>query len=293
MSALAGPSTLSCTGIYHLNCCTIRVPAGHAMIGTGGLLGRAEGVTHCVLVETREGLLLIDTGMGQRDCLSPSPFMRWMIAIGGFPRDLEETAYVQVQRLGYSPEDLRHIALTHFHFDHAGGLPDFPWAQVHLYLSEHEAITQPRDMYERYPYRREHWAHGPQWVAHALEGDDWYGFDCTSYVDLGGAGFCFVPLTGHTRGHSGVALHISGRWLLHCGDAYTYHGDVDPVHPSWPPHGRLARLFFGLNKAFRQIGTHSPRLRALRRAHGDQVALTCSHDPYDLELCRTLAWAKP
>ncbi len=279
--------------IRHLNCCTIRVPAGHAMIGTGGLLGRAEGVTHCVLVETNEGLLLIDTGMGRQDCLSPTFFMRWMIAVGGFPRDLHETAHAQVQQLGYAPQDVRHIALTHLHFDHAGGLPDFPWAQVHVYVEEHEAVTQPRDMYERYPYRREHWAHGPHWAPHALEGDDWYRFACTPYVDLGGAGFCFVPLTGHTRGHSGVALHTNGRWLLHCGDAYTYHGDVDPVHPSQPSYSRLFRLLFHLNKAFRQIGKHSPRLRALLDEHSDEVTLTCSHDPHDLEVCRTLAWAQP
>jgi glyoxylase-like metal-dependent hydrolase (beta-lactamase superfamily II) len=278
--------------IRHLNCCTIRVPAGHAMIGTGGLLGRAEGVTHCVLVETNEGLLLIDTGMGRQDCLSPTFFMRWMIAVGGFPRDLHETAHAQVQQLGYAPQDVRHIALTHLHFDHAGGLPDFPWAQVHVYVEEHEAVTQLRDMYERYPYRREHWAHGPHWAPHALEGDDWYRFACTPYVDLGGAGFCFVPLTGHTRGHSGVALHTNGRWLLHCGDAYTYHGDVDPVHPSQPSYSRLFRLLFHLNKAFRQIGKHSPRLRALLDEHRDEVTLTCSHDPHGLEVCRTLAWAQ-
>lgn len=277
--------------VHHLNCCTIRVPGGHAMIGTGSLLGRAEGVTHCVLVETSEGLLLIDTGMGRQDCLSPTPFMRWMIAVGGYPRDLDETAHAQVQRLGYRIEDVRHVALTHSHFDHAGGLPDFPEAQVHLYAGEYEAITQPRDMYERYPYRREHWAHGPHWVPHALEGDEWYGMPCTPYVDLGGARFCFVPLIGHTRGHSGVALQVEGRWLLHCGDAYTYHGDVDPVHPHHPPHSRLVRRLFHLNKAFHQIGVHSPRLRSLLREHGDEVTLTCSHDPHDLDACRKLAWA--
>lgn len=279
--------------VHHLNCCTIRVPAGRAMIGTGSHLGRAPGVTHCVLVETGEGLLLIDTGMGRHDCLAPTPFMRWMIAIAGFPRDPSETAYAQVQRLGYSPEDVRHIALTHFHFDHAGGLPDFTWARVHLYTIEYEAVTQPCDMYERYCYRREHWAHGPHWVPHALEGDTWHGLDCTPYVDLGDAGICFVPLPGHTRGHSAVALRVGDCWLLHCGDAYTYHGDVDPAYPSRPTHSRLTRLFFGLNKAFRQIGKHSPQLRALRRAYGEQVALTCSHDPHDLEACRTLEWTEP
>jgi hypothetical protein len=37
-----------------------------------------------------------------------------------------------------------------------------------------------------------------------------------------------------------------------------------------------------MNRSFRQIGKHSARLRALVRGHGDEVRLTCSHDPYEL-----------
>ncbi|MFL7808331.1 MAG: hypothetical protein AB8I80_06855 [Anaerolineae bacterium] len=58
-----------------------------------------------------------------------------------------------------------------------------------------------------------------------------------------------------------------------------------------PPHSRLIRPFFGLNKAFRQIGKHSPQLQSLLREHGDEVTLTCAHDPHDLDACRKLGWA--
>jgi glyoxylase-like metal-dependent hydrolase (beta-lactamase superfamily II) len=269
--------------LHHLNCGTLNVPAGAALIGTGGFFTRAPGVTHCILAETGDGLLLVDTGFGTRDCLAPTLFMRWMLAISGHPRDLEETAAKQVERLGYSPGDVTHIALTHFHYDHAGGLPDFPHAQVHVYREEYEAITQPQDSYERYPYRAEHWAHGPDWVVHDLAGDHWFGFDCTPLVDLGELAFCLVPLTGHTRGHSGVALRQGGKWLLHCGDAYTYHKDVDPHDPQAPPYQRTLRHFLNLNRAMRPIGAHSPRLRTLLRQQGDRVQLTCSHDPVELD----------
>jgi glyoxylase-like metal-dependent hydrolase (beta-lactamase superfamily II) len=268
--------------IHHLNCGTINVPAGAALIGTGGFFTPARGVTHCILAETDDGLLLVDTGWGTGACLTPTFPMRLMLVMSGTRCDLEEMALRQVERLGHSAGDVKHIALTHFHFDHAGGLPDFPRARVHVYREEYEAITQPRDMYERYPYRPEHWAHGPDWVVHDLAEEGWFGFDCTPLVELGPVAFCLVPLTGHTRGHSGIALRVGDQWILHCGDAYTYHKDVDPHDPQPPPYQRTLRRFLNLNRAMRPIGIHSPRLRALLRQHGDRVQLTCSHDPVEL-----------
>lgn len=267
--------------VHHLNCGTINVFGGVAMIGTGGLLRRAPGVSHCILVETDDGLLLVDTGSGTRDYAAPTPMMRWLLALSGSPRDPAETAVAQVRGLGYAPDDVKHIVLTHFHYDHAGGLPDFPQAKVHIYAGEHAALMRPRTLEERFVYRREHWAHRPAWVVHDLRGDRWFGFDCTPSVELDPTVFTLVPLPGHTRGHCGVALRLQDGWLFHCGDAYTYHGDVDPQNPRKPPYYRAFRPYFGMTSAFRAIGRHSPRLRDLLRAHGDEVRLTCTHDPHE------------
>ena len=269
--------------LYHLNCGTINVWGGVAIIGTGGMFTPARGVIHCILAETDDGLLLIDTGFGTQDFLSPTPLNRWFITLSGSPCDVAETAVEQIRRLGYSAEDVRHIVTTHFHFDHVGGLPDFPLAKVHIFKHELEGVLHPRDMYERYVYRREHWAHHPDWKPHALQGDRWFGFDCTPAVDLGSTQFFLVPLPGHTAGHCGVVLKIPEGWLFHCGDAYAYHRDVDPIHPCKPPHYGIWKLMVLGNKAYRAIGRHSPRLRQLIREHGDEVILTCSHDPVELE----------
>ena len=43
-----------------------------------------------------------------------------------------------------------------------------------------------------------------------------------------------VPLPGHTRGHSAVAVRRpSGGWFLHAGDAYFFHGEKERP-PSCP-----------------------------------------------------------
>jgi hypothetical protein len=78
--------------ICHLNCGTINVPAGAALIGTGGFFTPARGVTHCILAETDDGLLPVDTGFGTHDCLTPTLFVRLMLAMSGTHCDLEETA---------------------------------------------------------------------------------------------------------------------------------------------------------------------------------------------------------
>ena len=100
--------------------------------------------TPSLLVETDHGLVLVDTGMGVHDHTSPGPMVRAFSAWLNVTRDPEQTAVRQLARLGYHPEDVRHIVLTHLHFDHAGGLPDFPHAHVHVHRREYTALQRPR-----------------------------------------------------------------------------------------------------------------------------------------------------
>ncbi|MFE6931116.1 MBL fold metallo-hydrolase [Streptomyces sp. NPDC057699] len=51
-----------------------------------------------------------------------------------------QTAARQVEKLGFSRDDVRHIVLTHFDADRIGGLADFPDAQVHLTVNAHDPV---------------------------------------------------------------------------------------------------------------------------------------------------------
>ena len=99
-----------------------------------------KSVVYCLLVETSSGPVLIDTGFGTQDYKKPTRkmifFLNWM----GVPRNPKELAVNQVQALGFEPEDVKNLIQTHMHIDHAGGLVDFPWADVHIYETEYEAI---------------------------------------------------------------------------------------------------------------------------------------------------------
>ncbi|HEY5119241.1 MAG TPA: MBL fold metallo-hydrolase [Anaerolineales bacterium] len=262
--------------IHHLNCGTMHPFGLPRDDGTGGFFLRGDGVLHCLLVETSDGLVLVDTGWGLRDCADPTATVRQFMYLCDCARDPEETAVRQIAKLGFDPADVKHIILTHMHLDHAGGLPDFPQATIHLSSGELDACQHPRSYMERYAYRPEHHAHGPRWQPHAPEGERWFGLDCSPPIRIGGTEFAMVPFPGHTRGHCAVAVRDDGRWLLHCGDAYGYYRQADPVQPYEHPNGWLMETI--VTTGFNMPKRHWATLRNLLRSHGAEIQAFCSHD---------------
>ena len=107
-------------------CGTLCPYGGKLVSGEGGWTG-ARIVCHCLLVETADGLVLIDTGMGIGDLRNPYRRLGIPFTAAFRPaRDASQTAPEQVRRLGLDPGDVRHIACTHLDLDHAGGSPISP-----------------------------------------------------------------------------------------------------------------------------------------------------------------------
>ena len=99
-------------------------------------------------METDRGLVLVDTRLGLHDFSNSTRMVRLFQLDFGIHKDPGNSALHQITRLGYSPDDVKHIIMTHLHFDHAGGLPDFPPAQVHVHRREYEAMQKPRGLIE-------------------------------------------------------------------------------------------------------------------------------------------------
>lgn len=232
-------------------------------------------VCHVLLIETeRDGLVLVDTGFGTRDCASPPRLPVGFRLLTRPVLDPAQTAAAQVRRLGFRAEDVRHVVVTHLDLDHAGGLGDFPWAAVHLHRREHDGATRRGTLREKARYLPPQWAHRPRWVTYLPEGDTWQGVPAVRTLDGVHDAIALVPLTGHTRGHSGVAVEHAGGWLLHAGDAIFHR---DELHG-----GRAVPL--GL-RAMATIDEHDRGARlatveTLRRlARLPDVRVVCSHDP--------------
>jgi glyoxylase-like metal-dependent hydrolase (beta-lactamase superfamily II) len=66
----------------------------------------------CLLIENGEHLILVDTGMGDKQ---DAKFFSYYYRHG------EGDLLGSIRKAGYSPEDITDVLLTHLHFDHCGG----------------------------------------------------------------------------------------------------------------------------------------------------------------------------
>jgi glyoxylase-like metal-dependent hydrolase (beta-lactamase superfamily II) len=264
--------------VHHFSAGTLCPVGARLVLGEGSLFGRAELVCHCLLVEGGDGLILVDTGMGTADLADVEGRLgRWFATVAAPRRDPAGTALAAVERLGFRASDVRHIVPTHLDLDHAGGLPDFPSAEVHVHAAEHDAAMNPRSAMERSRYRRAHWAHGPRWNPRSRGGDDWMGFTSVQAID-GSDDVLLIPLHGHTRGHCGVAVRTADGWLLHAGDAYFHHREV-ASEPACPPALRAFQRLAAVDDELRRA--NQARLRELACA-GRGVRMHSAHCPVEL-----------
>lgn len=260
--------------VHHLNCGTFCPLAGQ-LVAPGGKL-----VCHCLLVESTDGLVLVDSGFGRRDVENVRdihPLMRWAAR----PRlALAETAADQIEALGYSLSDVRHVVVTHLDLDHAGGLADFPQASVHVMSAEKRDALAPSNALMRRRYIASQFAHAPKFRTYDVaDGEPWFGFSAVREVVPGNDIF-LIPLPGHTNGHAAVAVREGGGWLLHAGDAYfqsatirsVHNGNKVPVSPVMRVFERAVAMDYSLVKK-------NHRRLADLAAKEASVRIFSAHDP--------------
>lgn len=245
---------------------------------------RGKLACHCILIEAGNELVLFDTGFGLLDCANPAQRLsRFFLNLLDPDFKEELTAARQIQAMGYSVADVKHIVLTHLDFDHAGGLDDFPSATVHMMHSEAEDAVAQRSWLDRQRYRPQQWTTSyPRWQTYdPMEGEKWFGFSRVRDIPGLPPEILMVPLIGHTLGHAGLAVQENGKWLLLAGDAYF---DQDEMHPSRPRCAPGLRMYQWMMEKDHELRVaNQNRLRGLARDHGDEVRLVCSHDPRELE----------
>ncbi|WP_426753454.1 MBL fold metallo-hydrolase [Myxococcus sp. Y35] len=279
--------------VHHINCGTMCPASARFVLGEGGLFSKARLVCHCLVIESNDGLVLVDTGLGLHDIADTARLGRRFIRRSAPVLDPQEAAVSRVEQLGFRREDVRHIIPTHLDLDHIGGLSDFPSAQVHVFRDEHAAAMVPEGRSKLFGYRPRQWGHGPRWTPYAVDGERWFGFEAVRVIPGLSTEVLLVPLAGHTSGHCGVAVREGGRWLLHAGDAYFHHREVDPVAPRSPPGLALFQRMRSVDNAARLA--NQARLRQLVRDHADEVSIFSAHcaTEFDRHAAGTLAAGAP
>ena len=161
---------------------------------------------NCLLIETPAGRVLVETGIGER--LDDKTR-----AIRGYEGPWIAAA---LERVGFAPESVDVVAMSHLHFDHAGGLlrPDgdrtFPHATIVAQRSEWEVALGDNPRLTA-SYLQPELALVREWGAQ--------GWADGEHEIM--PGVTVVPTGGHSTGHQAVVVRGSGggaRTLAFFGD---------------------------------------------------------------------------
>ena len=163
------------------------------------------------LVRHPKGNLLIDTGFGRHIGEQSKTLQLSLRMIMSY--DLYQPAADQLKAAGYDENSLRAILLTHAHWDHVSGLPDFPGVPVWVTPKEREFIRAGGPGQFGKPLI------GINYEEYGFEGGPYLGFS-RSHDVYGDGSIVVVPAPGHTPGSVIIFVTLPG------GTRYAFVGDL-------------------------------------------------------------------
>lgn len=158
----------------------------------GSFWDKRDFATTAALVKHPRGDLLIDTGFGQEIDAQFASMPAIFRAITHYEHG--ESAAARLKRVGYDARVLRGILLTHAHWDHVSGIPDFPGVPV--------LLTQPERSFIANGGASAALARSFENVRYELydfEGGPYLGYP-RSHDLYGDGSIVMVPAAGHTPG---------------------------------------------------------------------------------------------
>lgn len=209
----------------------------------------------CLLAETQDRRILVDTGMGDR---WPAK-QKDMFSLERRPNQL----VAELAEAGITRESITDVVLTHLHFDHAGGA-----------LRQGDGGLEPVFPAARHWVQKRHW----DWADHPSERDQ-ASFRSEDFMVLKEKGNLqlvegaaeimpevrVTPISGHSPGQQMVEFVTPEGRLAYVGDLIPY---LSQVHVPWI-------MGYDLNPLL----TVTEKKQFLTRAVEDRIVLVFEHDP--------------
>ncbi|MDP9176820.1 MAG: MBL fold metallo-hydrolase [Gemmatimonadota bacterium] len=213
----------------------------------------------CLLVEHASGLVLIDTGAGNKE----DQKFKAMYGIENDGADGRTLLEDGLREIGVRPEDVAIVINTHLHFDHAGGntyrdqsgkvKPSFPNARYFVKRGEYDYATHTNERTSASYFER-------NFMPVVATGK----FEFVSREREIVKGIRVVPTPGHTPFHQSVLIDSGGERAF-------FLGDLCPTHAHLP-------LPWIMGYDVEPLVTLETKRRILRQADDEGWLLVFEHD---------------
>lgn len=210
----------------------------------------------CLLIEDGEKLILVDTGMGNKQ---DDKFFGYYDLHG------EATLHSSIAEKGFSPADITDVFLTHLHFDHVGGAVQF---------SRDGSRLEPTFANATYWSNEAHW----QWATNPnprekasflkenilpLQESGQLRFIANGQSPF--AGLSFIHVDGHTEQMMLPVIQYKNQKIIYCADLFpsSYHIPIPWI----------------MSYDMRPLQTMEEKQSVLQQAVDEQCILLFEHDP--------------
>lgn len=198
------------------------------------------------VIRNEERTILVDTGFDSKEAANRD-------------RSITHEPAEAVAALGIQPDAIDQVVITHLHFDHAGGLDQFPNANFHLQEAEMVYATGPCMCHGvlQMPFTAEHVC---QMVRRVYEGKVAYH----NGDGLVAPGVTVHKVGGHSRGLQVVRVETNHGPLILASDAAHFYENFETGNP-FPLVVDVEDMLNGFN--------------TMRKLAGDRQLIVPGHDP--------------
>lgn len=213
----------------------------------------------CLLVETEEATVLVDTGLGNKENEKFKSI--YAVSNEGSPTRLESS----LAHLGVEPADIDVVVATHLHFDHAGG-----GTTLDADGSVRPSFREARYVVNRGEYEYAHWDNERVRASYmSANFEPLLAAGCLDLLADGSEvvpGVTFVATPGHTPHHQSIRIDLGAETVL-------FLADLVPTTAHLP-------LPWIMGYDVEPLVTLESKRKTLTRAAAEGWWLAFEHDPF-------------